>query len=104
MARSTDIATDLFWANDCCCGGYAVVIRSNRNDDILSDGEILMTNAAIIRDAYGVPAMFVGSKTGKEDAPFVFIRVGDEERRMRRAEWDALPAWSGTRPSWAAKH
>ena len=76
-----------------------MVIRSNRNDDILSDGEILMTNAAIIRDAYGVPAMFVGSKTGKEDARFVFIRVGDEERRMRRAEWDALPAWSGTRPS-----
>ena len=80
-----------------------MVVRSDRNEDILSDGEILMTNAAIIRDAYGVPAMFVGLKTGKQDAPFVFIRVGDEERRMRRAEWDALPAWSGTRPSWAAK-
>ena len=66
--------------------------------DILSDGEILMTNSAIIRDAYGVPAMFVGSKTGKEDAPFVFIRVGDEERRMRWAEWDALPAWTEYRP------
>ncbi len=33
--------------------------------------------------------MFVGSKTGRDDAAFVFIRVGDEERRMRWAEWDA---------------
>ncbi len=48
--------------------------------------------------------MFVGSKTGRDDAAFVFIRAGDEERRMRWAEWDALPAWSGPRPSWAAKH
>ena len=63
-----------------------------------------MVNTAIIRDAYGVPAMFVGSKTGRDDTPFVFIRVGDEERRMRWAEWDALPAWSGARPSWATKH
>jgi hypothetical protein len=47
--------------------------------------------------------MFVGSKTGRDDAPFVLIKVGDEERRMRWAEWDALPAWSGARPSWAAK-
>jgi hypothetical protein len=28
-----------------------------------------MANTAIIRDAYGIPAMFVGSKTGKDDAP-----------------------------------
>lgn len=62
-----------------------------------------MANTAIIRDAYGAPAMFVGSKTGQDDAAFVFIRVGDEERRMRWAEWDALPAWHGARPSWAAK-
>ena len=62
-----------------------------------------MANSAIIRDVCGVPAMFVGSKTGLDDAPFVFIRVGDEERRMRWAEWDALPAWSGARPSWAVK-
>ncbi|SHH59757.1 hypothetical protein SAMN05444169_8267 [Bradyrhizobium erythrophlei] len=47
--------------------------------------------------------MFVGSKTGQDDAPFVFIRVGDEERRMRCAEWDALPAWTGARPAWASK-
>jgi hypothetical protein len=63
-----------------------------------------MANKAIIRDAYGVPAMFVGSKTGQDDAAFVFIRVGDAERRMRCAEWDALPAWAGARPSWASKH
>jgi len=62
-----------------------------------------VANTAVIRDAYGVPAMFVGSKTGRDDAAFVFIRVGDEERRMRWAEWDALPAWSGARPSWAPK-
>jgi hypothetical protein len=54
-----------------------------------------MANAAIIRDAYGAPAMFVDSKTGKDDAAFVFIRVGDEERRMRWAEWNSLPAWTG---------
>ena len=62
-----------------------------------------MANTAIIRDACGAPAMFVGSQTGSDDAAFVFIRVGDEERRMRWAEWDALPAWSGPRPAWAAK-
>jgi hypothetical protein len=62
-----------------------------------------MANTAIIKDAYGVPAIFVGSKTGSDDAPFVFVRVGDEERRMRRSEWDALPAWTGARPSWAGK-
>jgi hypothetical protein len=47
--------------------------------------------------------MFVDSKTGKDDAAFVFIRVGDEERRMRWAEWDSLPAWTGVRPFWANK-
>jgi hypothetical protein len=60
-----------------------------------------MSNKATIRDAYGVPAIFAGSKTGQEDAPFVFINVGGEERRMRAAEWDALPPWLGERPAWA---
>jgi hypothetical protein len=69
----------------------------------LKERGVGMANIADIRDAYGVPAMFVGSKTGRDDAAFVFIRVGDEERRMRWAEWDALPAWSGPRPSWAPK-
>lgn len=36
-------------------------------------------------------AIFVGSKTGQDDAPFVFIKIGDEKRRMRGSEWDALP-------------
>jgi hypothetical protein len=62
-----------------------------------------MANTALIRDAYGSPAMFVGSKTGADDAPFVFVRVGDEERRMRFAEWDSLPQWKGARPVWATK-
>ena len=62
-----------------------------------------MANTTLIRDAYGSPAMFVGSKSGVEDDPFVFVRVGDEERRMRFAEWDALPAWKGARPVWATK-
>ncbi len=61
-----------------------------------------MANTAIIRDAYGVPAVFTGSKTGRDDAPFVFVRVGNEERRMRWSEWDALPAWTGERPIWAS--
>jgi hypothetical protein len=30
-----------------------------------------MANTAIIRDAYGSPATFVGSKTARDDAPFV---------------------------------
>ncbi|MFL5239438.1 MAG: hypothetical protein ACJ8EL_17950 [Rhizomicrobium sp.] len=62
-----------------------------------------MANTATIRNANGLPATFTGSKTGQDDAPFVFIKVGDEERRMRRAEWDALPAWTGSRPSRPAK-
>ncbi len=62
-----------------------------------------MTIAAIIRDAYGIPAIFVGLKTGRDDVPFVFVRVGDEERRMRWSEWDALPGWAGARPSWAGE-
>jgi len=62
-----------------------------------------MANKATVRNAYGVAAMFAGSKTGSDDAAFVFVRVGDEERRMRRAEWDALPAWTGPLPSWGPK-
>jgi hypothetical protein len=69
----------------------------------LEDQGKSMSNKATIRDAYGVPAIFAGSKTGQEDAPFVFINVGGEERRMRAAEWDALPAWLGDRPAWAMK-
>jgi hypothetical protein len=38
-----------------------------------------------------------------DDAPFVFVKVGDEERRMRWAEWDALPAWTGPHPARTAK-
>jgi hypothetical protein len=59
-----------------------------------------MANKAIVRNAYGAPAMFAGSKTGSDDAAFVFVRVGDEERRMRWAEWDSLPAWTGPGPAW----
>ena len=62
-----------------------------------------VTNTAIVRNANGLPATFVGSKTGQDDAPFVFVKVGDEERRMRWAEWDALPAWTGPRPARTAK-
>lgn len=62
-----------------------------------------MTNRALVRDAYGSPAMFVGSKTGKDDDAFVFVRVGDEERRMRAAEWNGLPAWKGLMPAWAKR-
>jgi hypothetical protein len=57
-----------------------------------------MSNTAVIKDAYGMPAIFVGSKTGQDDAPFVFVKVGDEERRMRASEWNALPLWKGPRP------
>jgi hypothetical protein len=62
-----------------------------------------MSAKAVIRDAYGVPAIFAGSKTGAEDARFVFINVGGEERRMRSAEWDALPPWLGERPAWIGR-
>ena len=56
-----------------------------------------MVNTATVRNANGLPATFAGSKTGLDDAPYVFVKVGDEERRMRWAEWDALPAWTGPR-------
>ena len=62
-----------------------------------------MANTATIRNANGLPATFAGSKTGQDDAPFVFVKVGDEERRMRWAEWDALPPWTGPRPARTAK-
>ena len=42
-------------------------------------------------------------ETGRDDAPFVFVSVGGEERRMRCSEWDALPIWTGERPSWVNK-
>jgi hypothetical protein len=58
-----------------------------------------VANTATIRNSNGLPATFTGSKTGQDDAPFVFVKVGDEERRMRRAEWDALPPWTGPRPA-----
>jgi hypothetical protein len=63
-----------------------------------------MANTAPIRNSSGLPATFAGSKTGQDDAPFVFVKVGDEKRRMRLAEWDAIPAWSGPRPSKRLKH
>jgi len=56
-----------------------------------------MANTATIRNANGLPATFAGSKTGLDDVLYVFVKVGDEERRMRWAEWDALPAWTGPR-------
>ena len=62
-----------------------------------------MVNTATVRNANGLPATFAGSKTGQDDAPFVFVKVGDEERRMRWAEWDALPAWTGPRPPKSVK-
>jgi hypothetical protein len=63
----------------------------------------IMANTARVRNCGGLPATFAGSKTGQDDAPFVFIKVGDEERRMRWAEWDALPAWTGAKPARTAK-
>lgn len=62
-----------------------------------------MANTATIRIVNGVPATFAGSKTGRDDAPFVFVKVGDEERRMRWAEWDALPPWTGPLPGRTAR-
>ena len=35
-----------------------------------------MANTAIIRNSNGLPATFAGSKTGQDDAPFVFVKVG----------------------------
>ena len=37
-----------------------------------------MVNTATVRNANGLPATFAGSKTGQDDAPFVFVKVGDE--------------------------
>jgi hypothetical protein len=42
-----------------------------------------MANTATTRDANGLPATFAGSKAGQDDAPIVFVKVGDEERRTR---------------------
>jgi hypothetical protein len=72
-------------------------------EEIARSGKDNMANTATVRNAGGLPATFAGSKTGQDDAPFVFVKVGDEERRMRWAEWDALPAWTGPRPARVAK-
>lgn len=111
MARTTFAGTGLPRAADCGDGHFiAVSVQSpyvrtaNRGVELVQGKrEPKMANTAIIRDAYGVPAIFVGSKTGRDDAPFVFVRVGGEERRMRWSEWDALPAWTGESPTWASK-
>ena len=108
MARTPGIDADLLCAADRRRRRSSAVVKRGRHGDgehreRLKESRAGMANTATIRDAYGVPATFVGSKTGQDDAPFVFIRVGDEERRMRWAEWDALPAWTGARPSWMTK-
>jgi hypothetical protein len=38
-----------------------------------------MANTATVRNAGGLRATFAGSKTGQDDAPFVFVKVGDED-------------------------
>ena len=45
-----------------------------------------MANTATIRNANGLPATFAGSKTGQDDAPFVFVKT---------CPWVAV----GTRPA-----
>jgi hypothetical protein len=35
-----------------------------------------VANTAIIRNSNGLSATFAGSKTGQDDAPFVFVKVG----------------------------
>jgi hypothetical protein len=37
-----------------------------------------MANPATVRIAGGLPAIFAGSKTGQDDTPFVFVKVGNE--------------------------
>ena len=105
MARTTVIGADLPCTAD-RGRGHSIAVGPLNRGRVPSPKprlETEMANTAIIRDAYGLPAVFVGSKTGRDDVPFVFVRVGDEERRMRWSEWDALPAWAGERPSWASK-
>src|SRR6478736_3549999 len=83
-------------------GSSALIDPRLRNPHAWQTGDT-MANTATIRNANGLPATFAGSKTGQDDAPFVFVKVGDEERRMRWAEWDALPAMTCPRPTQTAK-
>jgi len=46
-----------------------------------------MVNAAIIRDAHGVPATFVGSKTGQDDAASRSNRFEPLLRQTARQCW-----------------
>jgi hypothetical protein len=114
VAGAAGADADLFRPADRRGGRAATVIPFNRpaaaksvrvadRDDVGNHLGDDMANTATVRNANGLPATFAGSKTGQDDAPFVFVKVGNEERRMRWAEWDALPAWTGPRPARTAK-
>jgi hypothetical protein len=102
VACASGAAAGLFRHVDRCRSHFSNIAVSAQTAQQTRQ-KVAMANKATVRNAYGVPAMFVGSKTGSDDAAFVFVRVGNEERRMRWAEWDALPAWTGPRPSWGPK-
>ena len=42
-----------------------------------------MTYRAVLKDMDGKPAAFIGSRTGREDAEVVLLRVGDREETAR---------------------
>jgi hypothetical protein len=112
MARATVIGAALYRTAGRSCGHS--LATSPLNDRSLNLQRGARERTAAIRESENgehrnhqgclrVSAIFVDSKTGRDDAPFVFVRVGGEERRMRWSEWDSLPAWTGETRSWTSK-
>ena len=60
-----------------------------------------MTYRAVLKEVDGKPAAFIGSRTGREDAEVVLLRVGDREETTSGQRWASAPPWTGKRPSWA---
>ncbi|AWN42692.1 hypothetical protein DK389_22035 [Methylobacterium durans] len=62
-----------------------------------------MTYRSVLKEVDGKPAVFIGSRTGRDDAEKVLLRVGDTEKTISGQQWAAAPFWAGKRPVWAGK-
>ena len=60
-----------------------------------------MTYRAVLKEIDGKPACFIGSRTGKDDAEKVLLRVDNRELMMSGQKWASSPVWTGERPAWA---
>ncbi|MER2267669.1 hypothetical protein [Methylobacterium oxalidis] len=60
-----------------------------------------MVYRGVLKEVDGKPAVFIGSRTGRDDAEKVLLRVGDSEKTVDGQQWATAPLWAGKRPVWA---